>query len=1118
MKSLKNNFLIKLIISICLCLIILNFAGMNEVYAAKSEKLWGGTLLNPVIDLLTACGDWIMEILHDSIQAQNAAIIPINTDTGLGTIIWAIVLGILVVVLTVAVGVLLTGGVALIAAKLAGTAMKAAFVLAVASSAGGTLIAGLAAGTVAGVAVKEGAIPDALYLPAFTISAEEIFRNDILLFDVNFFKPKPSKTVTEKIQVTSEEEFIANLTVYSGEFSRGILDTLQGGVLTKEELKELNIILGPTEISNKANAYSSLIKDVFKSHEESTDITLQELIVFSEGVADGAAVADALNDIIVKADDAITYNIKNAAKVYTGMIVDGEDYYSPNNIKGWIGTTVGTAESGPIHILIFLNVTHKAAGITEKEVTTTIVSTAEQLQEIVSTWYFIIRNVSLLVLMLILIYIGIRIVIGSTAGEKAKYKERLMDWFVAVCLIMVMHYIMVFAVELVDKIIDLIGTINNENLAYIELTSDQSASAKKELEGYNTIGLAYNENYPNGQGQGAIAYYDEKENRTSINGTLIWPTDLAGLYRIQSQMTEEGTTLWAGYSFCYVVLVLYTLFFAYTYLRRVVYMAFLTMIAPLVALTYPIDKITDGKAQAFNSWLREYIFNLMIQPMHLLLYTILVSSAFTLATENPLYALVAIGFMMPAEKLMRKFFGFEKAQTPGLLGGAAGAAFAMTGLQSLMKWHGKGRSSSTNEKSKDDDLNIKYSSSDGVDTFGVLAGSEATTVRETPASLDLPGGGSPRGDSPRGDSSGGDLPGGDSSGGDSLGGDSPRGDSSGGDLPGGDSSGGDSSGGTRDGDGTTTRSTRFQTPIPPASAAATEAEENARRARRRAAISARGSTARVVRRTRGSGRHTMAGGLIRGYGRALGNKVLKRVQKGQPIRALLRGATGLAGGALFGAAGLALGIASGDPGNAFKYTTAGMAGGYAAGSGTAGSVVDTLSVNANEMKKEAEIYAYGDEYGEIKYNEALEEDLMSESNINYLRTTFGYSRAQAREFLDTTGRECYASGVQDVEEMATIQQVMSNTDETKSIPTIEEAIAATNLKRRLPSKLKNMSDKKVNEYRETYAKTFAEKLGLHYGLQECEQKRIMDTERAKEDQTIRYMKNLESANSSLTEV
>ena len=38
-------------------------------------------------------------------------------------------------------------------------------------------------------------------------------------------------------------------------------------------------------------------------------------------------------------------------------------------------------------------------------------------------------------------------------------------------------------------------------------------------------------------------------------------------------------------------------------------MAFLTMVAPLVAFMYPIDKMNDGKAQGFDTWIKEYIFN-----------------------------------------------------------------------------------------------------------------------------------------------------------------------------------------------------------------------------------------------------------------------------------------------------------------------------------------------------------------------------------------------------------------------------------------------------------------------------------------------------------------------------
>lgn len=170
----------------------------------------------------------------------------------------------------------------------------------------------------------------------------------------------------------------------------------------------------------------------------------------------------------------------------------------------------------------------------------------------------------------------------------------------------------------------------------------------------------------------------------------------------------------------YCVLVGYTVFFAFTYLKRVVYMAFLTIIAPLVAMTYSLDKISDGKAQAFNMWLKEYIFNLLIQPVHLLLYIVLISMAYDLAATNIIYTLVAIGFMIPAEKLVRKMFGIEgKASTPGLLGGAAGAAVAMNGVQKLAKLAGMGSGNKDGSKTAgklnkgDDELGELYNPDKG---------------------------------------------------------------------------------------------------------------------------------------------------------------------------------------------------------------------------------------------------------------------------------------------------------------------------------------------------------------------------------------------------------------------
>ena len=146
----------------------------------------------------------------------------------------------------------------------------------------------------------------------------------------------------------------------------------------------------------------------------------------------------------------------------------------------------------------------------------------------------------------------------------------------------------------------------------------------------------------------------------------------------------QGGTLKIGYSILYIALTVYTVYFAFVYLKRLLMLAFFTMIAPLVALTYPLDKIRDGKAQAFNYWFKEYMFYALLQPMHMLLYTVFVSSALSVAANNLLYAIVALAFIVPAEKIVKQMFGI-KGNTESTLGGFAGGALASQAFNMLRK-------------------------------------------------------------------------------------------------------------------------------------------------------------------------------------------------------------------------------------------------------------------------------------------------------------------------------------------------------------------------------------------------------------------------------------------------
>ncbi len=271
------------------------------------------------------------------------------------------------------------------------------------------------------------------------------------------------------------------------------------------------------------------------------------------------------------------------------------------------------------------------------------------LQKTIADWYKSFRNISVVALLSILVYLGIRILISSTAVDKAKYKESITNWFVALCLVFVIHFIMSGILMITENFNALFSNNISEGIL-VEATPSNESSANS----------------------------SEK---------IRFRTNLVGLsrFRAQADAWQDAT----AYTIVYLALVIYTCIFTFMYFKRFLYMAFFTMIAPLVALTYPIDKVGDGKAQAFNIWFKEYTMNAIIQPVHLILYTVFVSSAIDLATDNPIYALVAIAFLIPAEKFIKKMFGLDRAESTGGFGSFAGGALAMKGLQSIANFRGK---------------------------------------------------------------------------------------------------------------------------------------------------------------------------------------------------------------------------------------------------------------------------------------------------------------------------------------------------------------------------------------------------------------------------------------------
>ena len=117
---------------------------------------------------------------------------------------------------------------------------------------------------------------------------------------------------------------------------------------------------------------------------------------------------------------------------------------------------------------------------------------------------------------------------------------------------------------------------------------------------------------------------------------------------------------------------------------------FLIVISPLITITYSIDKMGDGKSQALNAWLKEFVFNVLIQPFHCIIYLIFASTAINLLTEQQTLAAAVLSicmilFIFKGEKIVREIFNFRASS----LGEAIGGAAAITTGISMLKARGE---------------------------------------------------------------------------------------------------------------------------------------------------------------------------------------------------------------------------------------------------------------------------------------------------------------------------------------------------------------------------------------------------------------------------------------------
>ena len=223
----------------------------------------------------------------------------------------------------------------------------------------------------------------------------------------------------------------------------------------------------------------------------------------------------------------------------------------------------------------------------------------------IAKFYVAFRNLAIVLSLAVLIYIGVRMAMNSTGNDKAKYKEMLKNWVVGFALIFILNYIIYFVIKA------------NELL---------------------------------------VASLDAGFATSNVMG------ELAGqIWAIPFTTSFSSIVMYLG-------LLLMTFVFLIAYIKRMVTVSFLIVISPLISVTYAIDKVGNNKSEILNTWLKEFLYNVLIQPFHCIIFSVFIGTAMNLIKSGSdfgamMFAIILTFCIFMGQKLVREIFGFKNSKS-----------------------------------------------------------------------------------------------------------------------------------------------------------------------------------------------------------------------------------------------------------------------------------------------------------------------------------------------------------------------------------------------------------------------------------------------------------------------
>ncbi len=259
--------------------------------------------------------------------------------------------------------------------------------------------------------------------------------------------------------------------------------------------------------------------------------------------------------------------------------------------------------------------------------------TSESIGAYVNTFFSFFTKIALVAFMVILVYVGIRILLNAGTDKNAKYKEYLLYWVQGVFILFFFPYVMKYTIVINDTFVQYIYEMKTYNQAALgdmitHPSTSPSSSGMSDMEG----------------GLKSLIDFFKSEGNTDY----------------MSMMFKQGWSKgWLVYALCFSVMVMQILLLLVIYFKRLLIILFLIVCFPFVMISYAIDKLGDGKSQAFGNWYKEFALNVFMNSFHAIVYVIgmaFISKLGTSGSKNWLLMVILLSFVSKGDEMLRGIF------------------------------------------------------------------------------------------------------------------------------------------------------------------------------------------------------------------------------------------------------------------------------------------------------------------------------------------------------------------------------------------------------------------------------------------------------------------------------